>query len=58
VTIDQRGFLRGTSFCDVGAYELNGVATAIRTQAIHGFRGVRKHPHTQKHHPAIPPQER
>jgi hypothetical protein len=57
VTTDQRGFVRGTSFCDVGAYELNGVATAIRSHPVPGFPGVSKHPQKQ-HHRVIPPQER
>jgi hypothetical protein len=57
ITVDQRGFMRGTSFCDIGAYELNGLATAIRSHPIHGFPGVCKHPQRQ-HHQVIPPQER
>jgi hypothetical protein len=32
ITTDQRGYLRGASgFCDVGAYEYDGVASAVRT---------------------------
>jgi predicted outer membrane repeat protein len=58
VITDQRGFTRGTSFCDMGAYELNGVASAIRTH-VRPFHGIEKHQHARYHpYHSVPPQKR
>jgi len=45
VSVDQRGFTRGSGgFCDAGAYEFAGVASAIRLH-VPAVRGSGRHKH-------------
>jgi hypothetical protein len=53
VSTDQRGFARGATFCDMGAYEFGASPAAVRAHVPKLIRGRKHHP--SNHHRSTAP---
>ena len=54
VKTDQRGYTRGATVCDMGAFELHGMPSAIRPQPRHQKPPAHVHRNARHRHPKRP----
>jgi len=56
ITADQRGFSRGLTWCDIGAFQFGATPSAIRVRPHGRVGGHHPHPHHQHRNPLDPPR--